>query len=107
MALVLVVVNDLMLSSRVLEGLKASGNDSVLKPQLPDAVPDGAEVLVCDLDAVDARAAADLGLPVLGFYSHTDIETRKRALEAEIDMVVPRSRMVRELPLLVDGLISH
>mgnify|MGYP001157628941 FL=1 len=106
MAKVLVAVSDLMLSSRVVEGLKAAGHEPLLKPSIPAEVPEGASLLVCDLDAVDATEAVALGLPTLGFYSHTDVETRKRALEAGFGMVVPRSRMVRELPALVDGLID-
>jgi hypothetical protein len=43
---------------------------------------------------------------VLGYYSHVDVDTRKTAEAAGVDMVVPRSRMARELPALVDGLID-
>lgn len=106
MAGILVIVSDLMLSSRVVEPLKASGHDVTLRPQLPEAAPDGTEVVICDLDAVDSETAVALGVPTLGFYSHTDVETRKRALAAGFDVVVPRSRMVRELPDLVQGLLK-
>ena len=39
---------------------------------------------------------------MLGFYRHTDPETRGRAEAAGVDLVVPRSRMARELPELVE-----
>ena len=42
----------------------------------------------------------------LGFYSHVDVETKKRAEAAGFDRVVPRSRMAREGPALVEALAS-
>jgi hypothetical protein len=42
----------------------------------------------------------------LAFYLHTDVETRTRALDAGMDLVVPRSRMAREGAALVDGLLA-
>jgi hypothetical protein len=106
MAKILVVVADLMLSSRVVESTKASGHEVTSLSHLPDAAPEGTSLTICDLDAVDAVAAVALGTPTLGFYSHTDVDTRERALSAGFDLVVPRSRMVRELPDLVQGLIK-
>jgi len=44
-------------------------------------------------------------VPTLGFYSHVDQDTRKRAEEAGVSRVVPRSRMARETAALVDGLL--
>jgi hypothetical protein len=96
------LVTDLMLSSRVSEPLNAAGHEVVGGTE-PAADVDA---IVADLDAVDAEALAAAGPPTLGFYSHTDVETRKRALEAGVDVVVPRSRMVRELPELVDRLLA-
>jgi hypothetical protein len=46
------------------------------------------------------------GVPRLGFYSHVDVDTKRRAEEAGFDLVVPRSRMAREMPALVDGLLQ-
>jgi hypothetical protein len=45
-------------------------------------------------------------VPVLGYYSHVDVETRERAEAAGVDRVVPRSRMARELPQLVAAMLS-
>ncbi|MGI8946105.1 MAG: hypothetical protein ACR2GL_07710 [Thermoleophilaceae bacterium] len=45
--------------------------------------------------------------PTLGFYSHVDQETRRRAEEAGVSRVVPRSRMAREMAALVDGLLEQ
>ena len=49
---------------------------------------------------------AALGLPAIGFYSHLDVETGGRAREAGLDLVIPRSRMARELPALVERLLA-
>ncbi len=104
MARVLAVVADLMLASRVEGSLSAAGHAVTVVPCLPaDA---DVELLVCDLDAVDAGAVASLGIPALGFYSHVDVAARKRAEEAGIEMVVPRSRMARELPTLAERLLD-
>jgi hypothetical protein len=103
-ARVLAVVPDLMLSSRVAEALGAAGHEVEVVPALPDAVD--AELIVADLDAVDAGALAAAGPSALGFYSHVDVETRRTAEAAGVDLIVPRSRMARELPELVEGLLS-
>src|SRR5437764_122638 len=42
----------------------------------------------------------------LGFFAHVDTEVRERAEEAGFDLVVPRSRIAREAPTLVERLSS-
>jgi hypothetical protein len=103
-ARVLAVVPDLMLSSRVVESLSAAGHEVEVSSALPES--SDAEAIVCDLDAVDPAAVAAVGLPSLGFYSHVDVEVRRRAQAAGVEVVVPRSRMARELPALVRGLLT-
>ena len=103
MAEVFACVSDLMLASRVKEILKASGHEVKVSGTLPESVE--ADLIVCDLDSTDPVAVAALAPPSIGFYSHTDVETRAAALEAGVDLVIPRSRMVRELPQLADGLL--
>ncbi len=104
MAQVLAVVADLMLASRVSESLKAAGHNVSVTATLPEPVE--ADAIVCDLDSVDAKAVAATGLPTLGFYSHVDVETKRTAEEAGIDLAVPRSRMSRELPELITKLLT-
>jgi hypothetical protein len=103
-ARVLVVVPDLMLASRAEEGLRAAGHEVYVASSLPGSVD--ADAIVCDLDAVDAAAVASAGIPALGFYSHVDVETKRRGEGAGLALVVPRSRMARELPRLIDGLLE-
>jgi hypothetical protein len=103
-ARVVAVVSDLMLASRVQESLRAAGHEVVVTSTLPD--PLAADAIVCDLDAADAAAVAATGLPSLGFYSHVEVETKREAEAAGLDLVVPRSRMARELPQLLERLLS-
>jgi hypothetical protein len=100
-ARVLVLVDDLMLASKVTETLTSAGHE--LLP--PDRRAE-AEAVVADLDAVEPAEVVAIGVPALGFYPHTDTETRQRALNAGFARVVPRSRMARELPELVAGLLD-
>ena len=51
-----------------------------------------------------APAASSTGWRRSAVYSHVDVETRARAQAAGFDLVVPRSRMVREGADLVAGL---
>lgn len=105
MAKILAIVGDLMLASRVEESLRAAGHEVTLSPILPDPVE--ADAIVCDLDTADLDALAATPIPVLGFYSHVDVETKQAAEAAGIDQAVPRSRMARELPQLIDKLLAN
>jgi hypothetical protein len=105
MGRVVAVVSDLMLASRVTTALTAAGHEVEQASDLPDEL-DGVDLVVADLDAVDAEELGPLKLPVLGFYQHTDVDTKARADAAGLDLAVPRSRMVRELPELAERLLS-
>lgn len=106
MANVVSIADDLMVASRVDGMLTAAGHNVVLARSLQEASLDGAAVIVADLDVEDPEALVGLGIPVLGYYSHVDTETRRAAEAAGVDLVVPRSRMNRELPELVARLLS-
>jgi hypothetical protein len=93
-----------MLASRVTSSLGGAGHEIEQGSSVPDEV-DGVDLVVADLDAVEPEPLADLGVPVIGFHQHTDVETKRRAEAAGIDLVVPRSRMVRELPELAARLL--
>jgi hypothetical protein len=94
-------VQDLMLASRVRTSLEASGHEVEQDSDVPDEF-DGIDLVVADLDAVAPEKLTDVGVPVIGFYSHVDVEMKKRAEESGLTMAVPRSRMARELPALVE-----
>ncbi len=101
MARIAAVVGDLMLASRVRTSLEASGHEVEQDSTLPDEL-DGIDLVVADLDAVPPERLGELSVPVIGFYSHTDVEIKRRADEAGLTLAVPRSRMSRELPELVE-----
>ena len=106
MARVLSIATDLMLGSKVQETLKAAGHEVVASPSIEETTWDGVDLIVADLDAENPEALVGLGMPVLGYYSHVDVETKEAAEAAGVDKVVPRSRMARELPDLVKGLLG-
>jgi hypothetical protein len=106
MARVLSISTDLMLGSKVTETLKAAGHEVAAAASAQGADLDGIELVVADLDLGNAEALVGLGFPVLGYYSHVDVATKEAAEAAGVDRVVPRSRMARELPALVEQLLS-
>ncbi len=99
MAGVCVLVPDLMLGSRVTELLRTAGHDLVSR--------DEAEVLVVDVMEVEPEGVPQPGVRCLGIYAHTQPDVRDRALAAGFDLVIPRSRMVREGAELVDQLAAR
>jgi hypothetical protein len=107
MARVVSIAGDLMLASRVDATLTAAGHHVVLARSLQEASLDGAELLVADLDVASPETLVGLGVPVLGYYSHVDADTRAAAVAAGVDLVVPRSRMARELPALAEKLLAE
>jgi hypothetical protein len=103
MARVAVMVPDLLFGSNVEGALSAAGHEVIRG----DA--QGVDVVVVDLTADDVDIEALGGrtdAATLGFYPHVQVEVKARAEAAGIDMVVPRSRMSREGPALVDRLVA-
>jgi hypothetical protein len=107
MARVVAVAADLMLGSKVEATLSAAGHEVTLSPSLQEAPLDEAELIVADLDLENPEALVGLGVPVLGYYSHVEVETREAAEAAGIDLAVPRSRLAREMPQLVERLLRE
>jgi len=105
-ARVVAVAPDLLLGSKVEAMLGAAGHEVTLSLALSEAPLDDADLLVADLDTENPEALVGLGIPVLGYYSHVNTETRQAADAAGVDLVVPRSRMARELPQLAERLLS-
>src|SRR5918992_3555377 len=118
MARIALLCPDLLFGSKVEGTLGAAGHD-VSRLDSVDAARYAAgesDLLVVDLTDPDVDGAGFVaevkakreldGLPALGFYSHVDQQTRRRAEEAGFDMVVPRSRVAREMAVIVDGLLG-
>ncbi len=106
MARILAVVPDMMLSSKVSAMLGAAGHEVSVAAKPPSAESFDADLIVCDLEATDPAEIAALPAPAIGFYSHVDVETRDRGRQAGLELVVPRSRMARELPDLASRLLA-
>ena len=106
MARVVAISADLLLGSKVEAMLSAAGHEVALSPTIAEAPLDGAELIVADLDAENPEALVGLGIPVLGYYSHVDVDTKQAAEAAGVDLAVPRSRMARELVSLAAGLLD-
>jgi len=105
-ARVIALSADLLLGSKVDAMLSTAGHDVTLASNLAEAPVDDADLIVADLDSENPQALKSLGIPVLGYYSHVNVETKQAAEAAGIDLAVPRSRMARELPQLVDKLLT-
>lgn len=114
MARVVAVFDDLLLGSNVIGLLGAGGHQARLAGAAVSDVE--ADVLVVDLasagfDGIELlerlRSAGRLGAAkTLGVYSHVHHEMKLRAEAAGFDLVVPRSRLVREGPELVERLAA-
>ena len=117
MARVALLCPDLLFGSKV-EGALAAAGHATSRFDTEERTRVGAsfhDLLIVDLTAehVDGpalirsmRERGELGaVPTLGFYSHVDQDTRKRAEAAGFSRVVPRSRMARETAALVEGLL--
>ena len=89
---------DLLFGSKVEGALRAAGHE-VLHG-------DGGEVAVVDLTEGHVPAPPG-GVPAVGYYLHTDQDTRREAEQAGYDLVVPRSRMNREAAALVERLLAR
>jgi hypothetical protein len=112
-----VACSDLLFGSKLYEGLLNAGHDVFLVDDEPGAwaaIREGADVFVVDLGSEDFDGAvlvdtmrsdgALRGVRTLGFFPHVDREARRRAEEVGFDLVVPRSRMAREMGELVERL---
>ena len=119
MARVAALIPDLLFGSKVKASLEAAGHEVDLISGDVEAWDEvgGIDVLVVDLtsDEVDgvrlfetlATGGELHGVGTLGFFAHVQPEVRERALAAGFDQVVPRSRMAREAPALVDRLAAQ
>jgi DNA-binding NarL/FixJ family response regulator len=121
MARVLALTRDLLFGSQIQGALLAAGEQIQIVGEAQavraalEEHPDTA-ALVVDLtdDGLDGSAILEAlsaegalaGLATLAYYSHVEADVRARALEAGFDLVVARSRMAREAPQLVRGLLA-
>jgi len=109
-ARVVAFIPDLLFGSNVLAALSGAGHEVELVSE--PAASGKPDVLIVDLTAEPARrielvrAMPRPNVRTLAFYSHIEADVRAQAEDAGFDMVVPRSRMAREAPSLVDRLLA-
>lgn len=100
MATTVLLTRDLLFGSKVESMIREAGSDPLVVADPEQALADASDaaLLIVDLtaDEFDGTQVVADATPTLGFYAHTDDETRKRALAAGFVQVVPRSRMMRE-----------
>jgi hypothetical protein len=107
-AVIAAFIPDLLFGSNVVASLTAAGHEVKLVSTL-EGIED-ADALIVDLtfDAAERIAALpERRPPTLGFYSHVEVDVRRLAQDAGIELVVPRSRMAREAPALVQRVIAN
>jgi DNA-binding NarL/FixJ family response regulator len=108
MARIALLCPDLLFGSKVEGALRAAGHE-VDRYDSPHVASEH-DLVVVDLNAAEfngPEVARSLnGTPTVGFYSHVDQDTRRRAEDAGFDVVVPRSRMARETVAVVDKALA-
>ncbi|MBI4897050.1 MAG: hypothetical protein HY827_01615 [Actinobacteria bacterium] len=111
---VVLLTDDLLFGSKVESMIRGAGAVPLLVSAPADATrvsrESSAVLLIVDLvsdgfDGIGVAARAD-GVPLLGYYAHTDDDVRRRAIASGFTQVVPRSRMAREGQSLIKSLIS-
>jgi hypothetical protein len=96
-ARVTALIGDLLFGSRAVELLSAAGHDVRLVPSAPEDLATTTDVVVVDLTTgTIPDGLTGPGRKTLGVFAHVEPEVRERALAAGFDLVVPRSRFMRE-----------
>jgi CheY-like chemotaxis protein len=114
---VLVAVDDLFFAAKIRTTAEHLGIEAFFPRSLDalcEAAREGAHALVVidlHLQRYDPFAAArrlkedeQLGLtPLVGFFSHVQVELQRRAVDAGFDRVLPRSAFTKRLPEILRG----
>ena len=109
---VLAVVTDLFFVAKI-QGVARAAGVSLHVSTPADAAAESAahapDLIVLDLHAVSdltefvTQLRKGTRAPLVGFYSHVDGETRRLAIEAGVDQVLPRSAFVTRLGDILTG----
>lgn len=112
MARIVALAPDLFFASKIKETLESAGHEVDVCSTTSEVLELGNEsdLVIVDLhsEGLDpAQLSARVGgRRLLGFYSHIDVDTRAQAERAGFHLVVPRSRMARDMPTLVARLVN-
>jgi CheY-like chemotaxis protein len=114
---VLVAVDDIFFAAKIRTTAEHLGVEALF-PRSLDALAESAQadapaLVIVDLHlqrydpfAVARRFKADEALratPLVGFFSHVQVELQKRAGEAGFDRILPRSAFTKRLPEILQG----
>lgn len=114
---VIAIVDDMFFASKIRATAEALGvaisfprSQELTLEKLREQKP---RLVVCDLqnqklDPIEfgalLKSDAELAsVPLLGFFSHVEVELQRRAVEAGFDKVVPRSLFARDLATFLQG----
>ena len=117
---VIAVIDDMFLASKVRATAKALGMMAIfprgldaLRQIIMDSTPD---IIVVDLQHANLDAISVgrelktdqslAGIPVIGFFSHVEVELQRKAVQAGYDQVMPRSVFFGELANILSGEIK-
>ena len=103
MSRVAVVCADLLLGSNLQGSLRAAGHDATLAGD-PEAAE--GDVVVAVLDGREELLALGMRRSI-AVYSHVDTAAKAAAEAAGFDLVVPRSRFMREGAALVERVVRR
>ena len=116
---VFVFVDDLFFAAKIRTTAEHLGIEAIF-PRSPEALgaasqPDAPALFIVDLHLqrddpflIASRLKADEKLretPLVGFFSHVQVELQRRAAEAGFDRVLPRSAFTKRLPEILQGRI--
>jgi CheY-like chemotaxis protein len=100
------LVDDLFFTSKISAIARQSGSDVVFCRSAEDVTPDSVRIFV-DLNATTFDAVAEIAklkathkAPLIAYFSHVQVDLRRRAEEAGADQVLARSAFVEQLPSL-------
>lgn len=112
---VVAAVDDLFFASKIRGAAEQAGAEVVFvktaERLLEEAAHEATDLIILDLQTgrldplAAARAIKSEGrqAPVVGFLSHVEVELQRRAREAGVDQVMPRSAFTQRLPEMLRG----
>jgi PleD family two-component response regulator len=115
---VVAVLNDMFFTSKIKEAAKSTGVNVEILKKISGLIEglrnDPPTLIIVDLNfrkvepielIKEIKSSDKLNsIPVIGYFSHVQEDLKKEAIKAGFDVVMPRSRFVRELR---DILVEH
>jgi PleD family two-component response regulator len=113
---VIAIVDDMFFASKIRATAEALNIEIVFprtqEAALQKATETNPDLIIVDLHnqrfdpiefATELKASQELQVPILGFFSHVEVELQRRATTAGFDEVIPRSVFSRDLAEILKG----